>query len=305
MTAVAPCAQSTTIDRPRRLTGAALEQRLHVERAGLVPGGDRAERPGLRPPASPVARARPRSRLLRVAELEAVGPKSLMPLSGKGLWEALMTAPAAASDAATSSATAGVGRTPSRPTSPPALASPAASAPSSMGPLRRVSRPISHARRRRARSPRARPIASASSASGRGWRRRGRRRCRTASATAAPGARRTRRVYLFENCGRLRAPFEARLLALLDAGVPGEEALLLELGAQRLVGDGQGAGRCRGASAPAWPEIPPPWRIAVTSKRPSVPVATSGVRAWVTRTWAPEELVDGPPVAGDRARCPA
>ena len=40
-----------------------------------------------------------------------------------------MTAPAAASDAATSSATAGVGSTPRSPASTPAAASPAASAP--------------------------------------------------------------------------------------------------------------------------------------------------------------------------------
>ena len=193
------------------------------------------------PPPAP-SRAASTAASSESASLKPSAPNSLMPLSGNGLWEALMTAPAAASEPATSSATAGVGSTPSSPTSTPAPARPAASAPSSIGPLRRVSRPMSTRDPGGRRPPAARPIASASSGV--------RSRFATPRTPSVPNNRRDGGTGA---CGvvaglplrELRAlarALQAGLLALLDAGVPGEEALPLELGAQGLVGHGEGAG---------------------------------------------------------------
>ena len=70
--------------------------------------------------------------------------KNLMPLSAKGLWEALMTTPASAPRWWTSAASPGVGITPAISTRAPPLVRPAVSAASSIGPLSRVSRPITN-----------------------------------------------------------------------------------------------------------------------------------------------------------------
>ncbi len=94
--------------------------------------------------------------------------KNLMPLSANGLCEAETTTPASAPRFSTSAASPGVGITPAICTRPPPLVMPATSAASSMGPLRRVSRPITN----RGCSPRcwastaaaARPTCTANSA---------------------------------------------------------------------------------------------------------------------------------------------
>ena len=70
--------------------------------------------------------------------------KNLMPLSAKGLCEALMTMPASAPRWRTSAASPGVGITPAISTRPPPLVRPAVSAASSIGPLSRVSRPMTN-----------------------------------------------------------------------------------------------------------------------------------------------------------------
>ena len=120
------------------------------------------------------------------SSLKPSAPNSLMPLSGKGLCEAEMTAPRLAPCSRTSQAMPGVGSTPARSARPPAEAMPAHSASSSIGPERRVSRPTTttgrSAPRSRANSAEARPSASATSGleRRRRWRRRGRRPCRTA-----------------------------------------------------------------------------------------------------------------------------
>src|SRR5215207_1273420 len=235
------------------------------------------------------------------ASLKPSGPNSLMPLSGKGLWEALMTAPAAASETPTSSATAGVGRTPRRPTSAPALASPAASAPSSIGPLRRVSRPIRTRAPSGSRPPSARPIASASSGV--------RSRLATPRTPSVPNNRRDGGTGAWpgeaglplRELRALAGALEAGLLALLDAGVPGEEALLLELGAQRLVGDRQRAGDAVAQGACLAGDA-----AAVQDRRDVEPALGARRRERHAglghQHRAPEELLDGPAVADDLAR---
>ena len=65
-----------------------------------------------------------------------------MPLSGYGLWEAEITAPASKPCCRTRYATAGVGITPAITTLPPTEQMPAANALSSIEPEIRVSRPI-------------------------------------------------------------------------------------------------------------------------------------------------------------------
>src|SRR5919202_4008929 len=65
-----------------------------------------------------------------------------MPLSGKGLCEALTTPAAATPRRGASAATPGVGRTPRSITFAPPLAAPAAREDESIPPERRVSRPI-------------------------------------------------------------------------------------------------------------------------------------------------------------------
>ncbi len=67
-----------------------------------------------------------------------------MPLSAKGLCEALMTTPASAPRWCTSAASPGVGITPATSTRAPPLVRPAVSAASSIGPLSRVSRPMTN-----------------------------------------------------------------------------------------------------------------------------------------------------------------
>jgi hypothetical protein len=79
--------------------------------------------------------------------LKPSGPKNLMPLSGMALWEAEMTAPAAAPKWRVRKATAGVGTTPAASTSPPAERIPATRALSSRVPEARGSRPTSTAGR--------------------------------------------------------------------------------------------------------------------------------------------------------------
>ena len=88
-----------------------------------------------------------------------------MPLSWKGLWEAETTAARSRPRRRTSTAAAGVGRTPPISASPPAAATPAASAASSIGPDSRVSRMIrTWGRGASSEAVAARPRAVASSA---------------------------------------------------------------------------------------------------------------------------------------------
>ena len=68
--------------------------------------------------------------------------KNLMPLSGAGLCDALITAPATKPSVRARYASPGVGTWPTSRTSMPTEQSPAASALSSMRPERRVSRPM-------------------------------------------------------------------------------------------------------------------------------------------------------------------
>ena len=146
VTAVAPWAQSTTIDRPVRSTGRRSSSERDVARPALLDAA--RSRPGARPRAAPrrsrLVERRLDRRLLGVRQLEAVGAEELDAVVREGVV-----------GGADDRARGGVGRRPrarprrasaARPSSPastPALASPAASAPSSIGPLRRVSRPIS------------------------------------------------------------------------------------------------------------------------------------------------------------------
>ncbi len=67
--------------------------------------------------------------------------KNLIPLSAIGLWDALITTPAAAPIARVTHATAGVGTIPSETESRPTDAIPATRAASSIVPDTRVSRP--------------------------------------------------------------------------------------------------------------------------------------------------------------------
>ena len=70
--------------------------------------------------------------------------KNLMPLSPNGLCEALMTTPASAPCCSTSAASPGVGITPASSTRAPPLVRPAVRPASSIGPLSRVSRPMTN-----------------------------------------------------------------------------------------------------------------------------------------------------------------
>ena len=117
-------------DQPQagEIDGEPFEQSGDVAIAPLGPRHDRPE--ARRPPAGGPAASIACSTAASSASgsLKPSAPKSLIPLSGKGLCEALITAPATASPRLTSSATAGVGSTPPSSTCTPALASPAASA---------------------------------------------------------------------------------------------------------------------------------------------------------------------------------
>ena len=70
------------------------------------------------------------------------GPMSLIPLSGAGLWLALITQPKPNPAFLTANETVGVGTTPRTVTSTPTEQNPEANAAPSIGPLFRVSRPI-------------------------------------------------------------------------------------------------------------------------------------------------------------------
>ena len=125
-------------------------------------------------------------------------------------------------------------------TSAPSAASPAERAAWRRGPERRVSRPTRKAGAPSTRAA-ARPRASASSAVSSRWPHPGPRRCRSAAAAATAdlplGVLR-----------RLAGLLQAVLLALLLAGVAGEEAGPLEGGPQLGVERRSGPGRCRGAA---------------------------------------------------------
>ena len=155
---------------------------------------------------------------------------------------------------ADSQATAGVGRTPRSTTSTPSPASPAdRAACSGAGAAGVPADQEGGGRRGRGRRPARGPGPTRGSA--RRWRRPGRRRCRTGSAPrgSALGVLR-----------RLAGLLQAVLLGFLLAGVPGEEAGLLE--AARSSGSSSVRARAMPRRrAPAWPETPPPSMVASMS----------------------------------------
>src|SRR5680860_281416 len=164
--------------------------------------------------------------------------KNLIPLSRYGLWDAETTAARSSPSLRTSTAAAGVGRTPPSSASPPASATPAASAASSIGPDSRVSRTISTCGRgASSEAVAARPRASASSAV-----RNVPASPRTPSVpkslrsvvTSAPSALAELRA--------LASLLQTGLAPLLGARVAGQEAAPLELAAQLGVDLGQRPG---------------------------------------------------------------
>ena len=108
VTAVAPLAQSRTTVIPERSTG---QRRSTDSTYSVRPPSQAVIAPSRSPSGRDPSASRSASTAASAASasLKPSAPKSLMPLSAKGLCEALITAPAAASDPATSSATAGVG----------------------------------------------------------------------------------------------------------------------------------------------------------------------------------------------------
>src|SRR3954447_18114230 len=190
---------------------------------------------------------------------------SLIPLSGIGLCEAESITPRSALVCATKYATAGVGSTPTRTTLAPALVSPATTAASSISPLARGSRPTiasgwwlrSLSTRTRAAAtaterassgvrsplarprtpsvPNSRPIGAVLSVGCKGFQwsanafsemQNGRARPRLKRGRTRPPDKRSALRVLRSLTGLL----ETVLLALLDPGVPGQEAGLLQGG---------------------------------------------------------------------------
>ena len=206
----------------------------------------------------------------RQASLNPPLPKILIPLSGIALWLAESTMPRSAPLAATACATAGVGTTPSWTTSAPALASPAETAASSSSPEGRVSRPTT-------------TVGRATGSAGHGAHADGQRQLRRQLDIGQPpdtiGAEQARHLWPAGNHSATghrggRSPLavlrclagllQAVLLALLDPGVAGEEAGLLQAGRW----SSSMAMRARAMprrSAPACPDVPPPRRVASTS----------------------------------------
>src|SRR4051812_23584005 len=155
--------------------------------------------------------------------------RNLMPLSGIGLCEALMTTPRSASSAAVRWATPGVGSTRSRSTSTPADARPATTACSRNCPEIRESRPTTARGRSRVRSYSPRAMITRAAATD---------RSRASSAVTSRFARpRTPSVPKMRGIrvgsalgvlGRLAGLLESGLLALDDPGVTREQPGLLE-----------------------------------------------------------------------------
>ena len=207
------------VDRPAR------DQRLEVAGAALVPGGDRAEARGLGALAG-LLEQRLDGRLLGVGELEAVGPEELDAVVREGVVRRAddrarprrPSPPPARRRRAWAGRRAGRRRRRRSPAPPPARPR----AWGRCGACRGRSGPGSRGARR---APRARPMAIASSGVS--------SRFATPRTPSVPNSRRVAGAGSCEGVAglplrELRAlarALEAGLLALLDAGVPGEEAL--------------------------------------------------------------------------------
>ena len=190
---------------------------------------------------------------------DSFGPRresSLIPLSSKGLWEAETIAAGRPRAAARRRRRAWGGRR-RRPRRRPRRRARPRARPAAAGPTGgcRVRRGTVRAPRRRAA---ARPSASASSAVQLG--------VGNAADPVGAEARRMarRRRSPLGVLRRLAGLLEAVLLALLLAGVAGEEAGPLEGGAQLGVEPTRARAMPR-RRAPAWPDIPPPSIVASTS----------------------------------------
>src|SRR6185503_20152828 len=187
----------------------------------------RSQRP---PPGSGPSRAASIATSWRSDNFLPSPPRNLMPLSRYGLWEAEMTQPRSASSIEASTATPGVGMTPASSATPPAATMPSTRAASSIGPLSRVSRPITI----RAPGPATRAAAAPSD--------RAVSAVRSTPATprtpSVPNSLRTasmgNRLALRE-LRPLASLLQARLLPLHHARVAGQEPGPLEVGAEVLV----------------------------------------------------------------------
>ena len=204
-------------------------------------------------------------------------PKNLMPLSGVGLWLAESITPNRPRARAVRYATAGVGMTPSRSTSTPAPASPATTAASRNSPEARGSRPTRASGRRpaalgggerRQRSPRrvrrrdrqvrwrvARQVRVRDPANAIRAEQPAHRRANLRwSSQVTPG----RLELALGVLRRLAGLLQTVLLALLDPGVAGEEAGLLQGRAVLGIDQRSAPGRCRGAAHRPARTMPPP-----------------------------------------------
>ena len=167
-------------------------------------------------------------------------------------------------------ATAGVGMTPTSSTSTPALASPATTAAARNSPEARGSRPTTATRAVSLERPdvaehvggRDRQVERELGGDDRRWRARGRRRCRRAVPRWAPAADQ-RLLY----CGALRAFFSPYFLRSLARASRVRKPAFFSAGRLPSVSIAFSARAMPRRSAPAWPEMPPPWMRAMTSKR--------------------------------------
>src|SRR3954454_14736195 len=258
MVAAAPWAPSTTSVRPD-------SGRSTVPSRWATYSAAASDRSRTRPTSAPVGRwssVAPEVTVRSIAASSASGSlcpprlKSLMPLSGIGLWLAEIMTPRSASWAAVRNASARVGTTPARSTSAPALVRPATTAASSISPLARGSRPTTATGRdvpSRSASTTAAARATERASSG------GRSAVGRPRTPSVPKRRPTKRSAL-RVLRRLAGLLQAVLLALRRAGVAGQEAGLLEgrtvlgLDLDQRAGDGQAQRACLAGHAAALEE---------------------------------------------------
>src|SRR3954470_21331266 len=232
----APWAQSSTTRTPAREWSRVPTRCSTYSSTGVAYGVTR-------PTAPPSGRSQSSSRCCSMSfstassSLSPPPARNLMPLSGIGLCEALMTTPRSAPSAWVMYATAGVGRTRSRSTSTPAAARPATTACSRNCPEMRVSRPTTASgrwpsnNRKAPTSPRtcaaATERSSVSSAVSEAF---ASPRIPSVPKSRPMGAARAVAGSALAVLGRLAGLLQAGLLALDDAGVAGEQAGLLQRG---------------------------------------------------------------------------